>query len=196
MQFLKQQSYNIVRLIVFQVGISIFSLVITFAMNMALSNRPEALNPTLLAVSAFSLCFYLVLIYSMLWEQGTKDKIRIESGRMTEDKKYGFKIALFAAIPNFIIAFLLALGYLFCSIGPFGGLAIEELAGNLYTVIFFVAYFFEAMLQGFIINFATDSTRYVIVLIYFIAPVIPILISGLAYRFGLREKRLLFFFKK
>ena len=196
MQFLKQQSYNIVRLIVFQIGISIFSLVISFAMNMALSNREDALNPTLLGVSIFSICFYLVLIYTMLWEQGAKDKIRIESGRMAEDNKYGFKVALWAAIPNFVLAVLLGLGYLFCSIGPLGGLAIEELAGNLYTVTFFVSYFYESMLQGLILNFATDSTRYIIVLIYAIVPFIPILVSGLAYRLGLREKRLVFFLGK
>lgn len=189
MRFLKQHSYNIVKLIVFQIGISIFSLVVSNAMNMALKNN-AALDPALLGVSIFSICFYLALVYSMLWEQGTKDKIRIESGRMTADRQYGLKIAIFAAVPSFVIAVLVGIGYLFCSAGPFAGTALEDFGGGLYTVSFLVGTFYEAFLQGVLINVATEATRYMTFFVFAIAPALPILVAFFAYRLGLREKRL------
>ena len=189
MRFLKQHSYNIVKLIVFQIGISIFALVVSQAMNMALKNN-TALNPALLGVSIFSIGFYLTLVYSMLWEQGTKDKIRIESGRMVADRQYGLKIAIFAAIPSFLIAALVGIGYLFCSVGPFSGTAIEGFSTDFYAIFFFIGTFYEAFLQGVLINVATEATRYMTFFVFAIAPVLPILVAFFAYRLGLREKRL------
>ena len=80
MKIFKENSYDIVRLYINQLGIMIFSMLLYTAVG---SFENESLSTSLsVFVSIFSTCFYLALIYYMMWEIGAKDKIRIDGGRM------------------------------------------------------------------------------------------------------------------
>lgn len=58
------------------------------------------------------LILLLALPYSKLWLQGDKDSNAVHFGHMTEDKLRGLKVGLMAAIPSFIVYFILFLSKL------------------------------------------------------------------------------------
>ena len=84
MKIFKENSYDVVKLYVNQLGIMIFSMLLYTAVG-AFENEKLSLALSIF-VSVFSICFYLVLIYYAIWEIGAKDKIRIDGGRMEPSK--------------------------------------------------------------------------------------------------------------
>ena len=78
-----------------QFAISIFGnvLALTFAKNTALS----------VSVSAFAILFNLFLVYTTIWELGSKDKPAIDAGRAKTNSLTGLFIALGAYIPTYIL---------------------------------------------------------------------------------------------
>lgn len=102
MRFFKDNSYDIVKLYINQIGIAIFSTVLYTAVgSMGDAKLINALN---MAISIFSILFYFMLLYNVSWEYGAKDKIRIDAGRLRYDRAKGIKMSLFASIPNVIIS--------------------------------------------------------------------------------------------
>ena len=110
MQFLKRNSYDIVRLVLNQFALAVFGVVLTTAARMRADGGFDWLT---LVVSIFSTLFYLYILYATLLEMGGKHKVKIDSGSMAEDKHLGLKLMLFAQIPNFLILFLMLLGWVF-----------------------------------------------------------------------------------
>lgn len=104
MKFFKENSYDIVKLIINQIGIAIFSLVLYTAIGF-LEDAKLSLSIKI-ALSVFSTLFYFVLLYTAAWEFGAKDKIRVDSGKMASDPLKGAKLGLLANLPNVILAAL------------------------------------------------------------------------------------------
>ena len=74
MRFLKENMSTITKMIVNQLGMMIFGLVLSMATSQ---------NDTLfLLASVFSVCFYMFLVYTVGWELGAKDKVRLDGGRI------------------------------------------------------------------------------------------------------------------
>lgn len=68
-------------------------------------------NPTLLiTTSMLAIGMMLFIDYSMCWELGAKDKIRIDGGRLKPMPVKGMLIAIGANIPNLILALLIGIG--------------------------------------------------------------------------------------
>jgi FtsH-binding integral membrane protein len=101
MKFVKENSYDIVKLIINQIGITIFSLVLLFTANGA--NLPPVFKPLF---SVFSTLFYFALLYTVAWEFGAKDKIKIDSGRYSATKAKGLFLGLWANCVNIFLAIL------------------------------------------------------------------------------------------
>ena len=102
MRFFKDNSYDIVKLYINQIGIAIFSTVLYTAVgSMGEAKLISALN---MAISIFSILFYFMLIYNVSWEYGAKDKIRIDAGRLEYDRVKGVKMSLLASVPNAVIS--------------------------------------------------------------------------------------------
>ena len=59
--------------------------------------------PMSLFTSIFSIGFYMVIIYTSLWDIGAKDRLKVDGGRMGKDLFVGTKAALFANIPNIVL---------------------------------------------------------------------------------------------
>ena len=110
MNFLKKNSYSIVRMVLDQFGIMIFAIILTAA---ASSQNETARTGLMLAVSIYSTLFYMALLYILTWECGAKDRIRVDGGRERRDLLAGLKMSLLANIPNFLIVLLLVIGFLF-----------------------------------------------------------------------------------
>lgn len=192
--FLKTNSYEITKLFINQIGITIFALVLYTA---AGSIEDEALYSKIsVLLSVFAVAFYYALLYTAAWDFGAKDKIKIDSGKMTSSPYTGLKMALIANIPNFVIAFFAAL---------FVGLYIltGTEAFNTVFVVFnliirFICSMFLGIIQGifsFLKTSDTESKQFFVYyfwqsVAYFVVPIFTIMVTHIGYVFGLKNKRI------
>ena len=191
MKILKENSYDIVRLYVNQLGIMIFSMLLYTAVGSF--ENAELSNALSIFVSVFSTCFYLVLIYYAVWELGAKDKIRIDGGRLEQNNGKGLVMCLFANVPNFLLGILTVIL-----------LALFMLTGNdgiyaAFLIFNTVMRFHASMFLGFITAIvptglsagAIDYVEFLIEAILFtVLPIVSVAVTHLAYQLGLREKKL------
>ena len=193
MSFWKKNSYQIVRLFVIQTGIAIFSMVLSFAVATAFRERGD--TGPLLFVSVFSVLFYLFILYSVAWEIGGQDRIKLDAVHANRNGGKGFLLVLFAEAPNFLFIILMLIG------------GVVNLAGA--TVVgprIFVAgylpanYFLSTMYVGIIrpllamtgLSMETSSSYFFVAALLFLASTLPaITVSGFAYWMGLNEKRII-----
>ena len=124
--FWNRYSYNTVKLFINQFAISIFGAMLSFV---AVSIGNSVLT---IVLSAFSALFYLFLIYTLMWEVGATDKISVDVGKRPYRPFTGLYMALFANIPNFLVALI------FTAVHPFS--ASYEWAGNICGVLKGVAF--------------------------------------------------------
>ena len=198
MKFFKQNSYDIVKLFINQIGITIFSLFIYTAFGAIwfkdANNRSTEELLMLIGVSVFAMMFYFFLIYTATWDYGAKDKIRIDGGRMERDGLKGFKMGLFANVPMFVFAFISIVCrsvYMITDLDGFG------LAASIFHfIIQLIASMYDGILQASFNAFrgAADSPNSLYFLLqeigYFVLPFLAVLVAHLGYALGLREKKL------
>ena len=192
MRFIKENSYEIVRLMLFQFAMAVFGIVLIFATRMA---SDGAFSPLSLIASILSVALYMYILYATLQELGAKDKIRYEHNSEEVDKLRGLKLMFLAQIPNFVILFFMLLGYLL--VFAFGATAVGT---NIFGITNVLMYFFQSMYNG-IIGALVDSepTSYnclMSFLLYLFSVVPGILVCFGSYLMGLKDKTLLSVFKK
>lgn len=182
--FLKENSYNITRLFVYQFGMTVFGLSLSMAANT---------NYTLLLItSIFSAVFFLYLVYSSTWEIGAKDSIRIEAGRLLPRPALGLCISLCAGIPNYILLLLSLIGFIFGS----GSLGINaDWAIALFTISHMIFKLLNGMYIGIIeiicqaIEVPLMSWQNVIFCFLTIVPALTV--GGIGYYIGSKGKTIL-----
>ena len=194
MKVFKENSYDIVRLYINQLGIMIFSMLLYTAVG---SFDNEKISSALsIFVSIFSICFYLVLLYYVVWEIGAKDKIRIEGGRAEPCKYKGLVMGLFANVPNLILGLLTLL---FLSIFLGTG---NEVVNSVFLVFNLITRFHASMYLGFITavvpsGLSAGAIDYIELLVeavlFTLLPFISVAVTHLAYTLGSKEKKLLSF---
>lgn len=164
--FLEEHSYSVVKMFLNQFAISIFGTTLAFA-------TAKAENDTLLIISSvFSILFYMFLLYTMTWELGAKEKIRVEAGRGNANPLVGLYISITANIPNIILAILVTIGYIF---GHENGAFAFEWAGGMYGICRAIAMFLQGMYVGVLKNTGGNP-------IWLFVIVLPAMItSGLSY---------------
>ncbi|MCQ2432477.1 MAG: hypothetical protein MJ175_07735 [Clostridia bacterium] len=170
MQFLKENSYNIVKCLLNQIAMMLFGLMLALA---------AWQNQTLpLCASLFSVACYLFLAYQMFWELGGKDRIRVDGGRAQPALWKGFAVSAIANIPNLILGILL--------VATHNAAMSNETAGNIYAVCNFLARGVEAMYLGLIQLYSPYNP------IAFILIVFPVIVvAGAAYIIGHKNFRIL-----
>ncbi|MBE6609252.1 MAG: hypothetical protein E7634_01140 [Ruminococcaceae bacterium] len=179
-EFIRKNSELIVKLVVHQIGLTVFG----FLLNSCASvSGNENLG---IIFGLFSAAFYWFLIYILLWEIGTKDKIRIEAGRMKKDVFKGAKVALVAAIPNLVLTLISTVGYLAIdrSVMVDGKFTSPEWAANLYSIAQIIGIFINSMYTGIGEYFGITVMPYFL----FLATLPAILVTGLGYYLGTKEK--------
>lgn len=187
MTFFKKNLSLISKLFINQIGMTIFGIVLTMAVNMAAKGK----SVFLLCVSLFAVLFYLALIYSVMWEVGARDILRIESGKQEKVPFFALKASLFASVPNFFLALLMLLGFL---LGYVWDLSFGVL---LYGITHIFVGLFESMYAGcfsvILDTFAYDPfIEYLVATLLYIFSSLPmILVSVGAYELGKRNVYLL-----
>lgn len=173
LKFFKKNSYEISRFLVMQVGITIFAFVLTMAMKTIKSSA-------VLWVSIFSVCFYLFLVYSVAWEIGGKDKIRIDAGRQARTPLRGLFAMLYAQIPNLVLSALMMVG------GLIFLLSASPVGARIYGIGYFIAVLFDAMYFGIVdaIAIGFGKTYFAIGLIYLLSTLPALLTAWIGYYLG------------
>ena len=193
MKFFKENSYDIVRLFINQIGITIFSFFLYTAVGNFFSD-PETRSPIelliLIAISALATLFYFALIYTVCWDYGAKDKIRIEGKRMTLDKFKALKMALIANLINFILAILSAVFRGVYMLNGNEGLGLTS--STLHVILQFIASMYHGILQGICHPFIENDNLYYLgqEIGYAIIPLLMVLVAHIGYSFGLKDKKL------
>ena len=187
MKFLKENSYDIVRLYINQIGITIFSLVLYTSISFI---EDTSLNLQLkVALSVFASIFYFALLYTASWEYGAKDRIKIDSGRIKYMPFKGTLISLAANAPNFILAiFTIITMAIYLSAGIDG----FNTAFAIFNLLLrFTNSMFLGLLQG-IFSFITDvNTSHIWQSVgYLVMPLFSVLVTQIGYTFGEKNIRI------
>jgi hypothetical protein len=180
-RFFSEHSYDMVKMLLNQIVISIFGFSLVLA-------TMKAENVTLRNLSSvFSILFYLFLLYMMTWEIGYKDKIAVEQGRKARNPFRGLLISLCANSVNFLCAIFITLK------------AFLPNAGAL-TSIGDVCQALTVFLQGMYTGVLTNAVGGVILnkywFVYFLTPLPAMLICALAYQLGVHDVKHSAFFQK
>lgn len=178
--FLREHSYNAVKMFLNQFATAIFGFVLALASS-------KAQNLVLRNVtSGFAILFYLFLLYTMTWELGFHDKIAIDNGRKQYQPLTGFWIALFANAINFLLAIFIMLG----------SLTSVEVFGKIGGVCASIAVLIEGMYTGVLANHvAADTPLNSLWWVYFLLPIPALVTCLVAYILGVKDKKFTGLFK-
>lgn len=144
----------------------------------------SAKNDTLfLITSVFSVLFYLCLIYTLLWDCGARERIRVDSGRAKKSLFNGLKISFFANVPNIVLSLFVYIGTIFGSTSlPFKW----EWAGNLAGISKTLILLWESMYLGLVQLYMPNN-----IFAYSLIILPALLVSCIAYILGFNNFRLL-----
>ena len=170
--FWKQNSKTITKLWLYQFAAAFMGIILSFVSS-------NLSNVFTLVLSAVAILFYLFLSYSVMWEAGATEKIRIDGGRADYKPLKGLVISLFANIPNFLLALLIIIGFIFGNKnGPFA----MQWGGNLLVGAKFAALIWESMYNGIVMLYSPNNP------IIFVLMILPSLaVCSIGYFLGLRN---------
>jgi hypothetical protein len=179
--FWRENSGTVVKIFIHQIGLTVFGFLLNSA---ASASKSTAVT---VALGVFSALFYLALLYIMSWDNGAKDKIRIDSGRIKLDRFKGARTAILASVPNLILALLALIGFLCINksvLSPEGAYVTPKWAMLLYSVAQLLGIFLNSMYTGIAepINLASKPFY------LFIVCIPAIIVCGLGYFLGTKEK--------
>lgn len=172
-KFIKEYSYDAVKMFITQCAIAVFGLVLSLASGLAK-------NAYLMVITSIgSVLFYLFLLYTSVWEMGAKDKISVDYGHKAAMPLKGLYIALIANSLNIILAVLIALGKLISPLHDLGAVAQ------------FVNVFIQSMYSGLLsIHLWTGSPLHEYFFVFFLTPIPALWVCWLGYRLGSKNIRL------
>ena len=169
--FLKKHSYDIVKMLINQLAISIFGN----ALALATGETQQGLR---IATSVFSVLFYLFLIYVMMWDLGAKDGHHLEKKERGHTRLAGLYIGICASTLNFLFAIFIMLGTLIPAMGNIGGVAK------------LLALLFEGMYTGLLAITVGGTPLNNFWWLYFLLPLPLILTATVSYLAGVKEFKL------
>ncbi len=170
MDLYRKHGYQVVRLCLYQFGLTLFGLVVS----MATYSESNPRSPLFLGAGIFSAIFYLYLIYTLVYELGQKDGIRIEAGKRKYKPLTGFWLALAANSLNILLGILSFIGKTVFDIS--GALW----AGQLYGVVNAIAKFVQGMYVA-ILTLIMDASY-----ANLLTPIPGIIVCTLAYILGVK----------
>ena len=128
-----------------------------------------------------------MLVYTVSWDHGATERIRIDAGKSTLDKYRGAKIALLACVPNAILASVAIVASLLYAEGN----AWNSVLGLLLAILGLIEAMYLGAIQFISSAIANEENVYLINSIgYLIFPLIIVVASHLGYIFGDKNFRL------
>lgn len=192
MKFCKNNAQDIVRMLVYQFGMTIFSLVLYFAVGMVQDADPNDTSCIWeVLISVFATAFYFILVFLSAWETGARDRIKVDAGRESKVPFKGALIAGVANIPNFIVSIMGIIAYSF---------VLAEVGGNAVAAVSLLLLKYGASMYlgigiGLVTLFGLGTSSmisfFVQVLIFLGGAVLCCLVSAAGYGAGYRNLHLL-----
>ncbi|MCD7782316.1 MAG: hypothetical protein LUI15_00215 [Firmicutes bacterium] len=190
--FIKENGHLIWRLMLNQIGMTVFGLMMSMtgsAIDYALGEGDGTVSRTWnFWASVFSVVFYMFINYWAIKEEGQKDKIRVDAGRRERRVYKGVLVALCATSLNILLAIIMNI----CEpLASTSGLGIE-IAGDIYVIAKWIAILIQGMYWG-ILLVASGASSIIAVpsWMFFLTPVLTLLVAHIAYVLGLRDFSLL-----
>ena len=163
----KKNGYQVIRLSLYQFGMTLFGLVVAMATSSS--------DTLILWTGVFSALFYLYLVYSLVYELGQKDGIRIEAGKRKYNPLRGFWLALAANSLNILLGILSFVGKVVYDANA------AEWAGQMYGIANTVAKFIQGMYVGILKTFLMDVS-----FANLITPIPAIIVCTIGYILGVK----------
>ncbi len=177
MKFLKENSSIIARLIITHIGMAAFGAVLFLATNLHGDG-------VMLVTSIFSAVFYAVIVYTTMWEYGSKDKPAIDAGRLALKPSKGFLTAILAESVSFLLIAL----FFVCSVGK----ETSALAADIYGISYIILTLLDSCFTGIVIflrhKLESDA---IIALVYLLGSLLICVMSMFGYVAGTKELRIL-----
>ncbi len=185
--FLKENAPFIKRLLLNQFGLTIFGIMTVMtaaAIDNAMSGEGTVQRTCMFWVSVFTIVFYMFVDYAAIKEEGQRDKIRVDAGRIARDPWRGLKIALCASMPCFILGLL---SLIFGLLGAENGLALEW-AGSACGITKLIALVIQAMYWGvLLVSTGVATIAEIPAFCYLIIPLPAFVCVTVAYLAGLHD---------
>ncbi len=187
MRFFRENADSIVKLYINQIGVAIFSMFIYTAAG-AISVGGVTSLLIKVGISAFAVIFYFALLYTVMWEIGAKDKIRIEGGRNKEKKSKGILLGIYANMPNFVF---IGLALVLLGLYILTGAEVLSTVFWLLNVLFriFVSMYL-GMIQGLTDGLTGNTDLVLETVMYLVFSLASAIVIHFSYLMGLKEKRL------
>lgn len=189
MKLLKEQFYDILRLFINQIGIAIFSFMLYTAAGMVLEDTSSRMSINLV-ISIFSVLFYFVLIYTVTWEYGAKDRIRVDGGRLIADGFKGAKMGALANIPAMAAALLALLIGALMIVLPYDAVGVIRLIFDMIARFLSLSYLGSV---SFILQSLSDNQTlysYLQEALFVVMPILAIAVTQFGYTMGFKERKL------
>ena len=181
MRFIKENSYDVVKFFIYQIGLAVFSLTLAIPISTAIADegRDKIFQ---LGVSILAMIFYCILVYTVSWEHGATDRIRIDGGKATLDSFKGAKIAVLANLPNFILSAIAIVASILYSDGN----AWASVLGVLLAVLGLIESMYLGAVQFAVAGIANPSSAYYLAMSvgFFALPIIVVVASHIGYVLG------------
>ena len=193
MKLLKENSYEIVRLFINQVGITIFSLVLYTGLDFGMGK--DSSHTVRIWLSVFATVFYLILLYNAGWEYGSKDKIKIDAGKMGAVRGKGVIMAIVANSLNFLFAIIGVVSMAIYFATEAAWLYTVFSVANLFLRFFCAMYL--GIIQGIFSYLPANSNMdYFLETVGFgVMPLLAIAATQIGYLFGSKDIRIVNLFK-
>ncbi len=176
-KFIKEYSYDAVKMLVTQCAISLFGLVLVLAAGLAENDTLSLLS------SIGASLFYLFLLYTTVWEMGAKDSISVEYGHRLAMPLKGLYISAMANAINFVLAIGILLGLLLADVSFF-----STLGGICKAIDVFIQSMYAGILK---LQIAPGTPLNSLAFVYFLTPLPAMGISCLGYWLGTKNIRIL-----
>lgn len=168
--FFKENKSLILKCFLNQIGMTVFGLIVLITSSM--------INSVLFHVlGVVAILTYLFLLYTILWEKGAEDKIRIEAGRIKENKLYGLFISLWANCINILFAFIIVITSFFVT-------EYDSFINNFNGVFTILFRFLNAMFLSL-----TSSVEKTTSFIYILVLLLPVVVCWISYILGIKGYR-------
>ena len=170
----KKYSFIMVRLFVTQCVIGLFGNVL------ALFSASVKSTPVTIALSVFSMLFYFFLVYTTVWEVGSKEIPAIEAGRTKRSNLTGLWLGIGANIPNLVLATI----HVMCL--PFANSSklLSGICGISRIITLFIHGAYTSILSVIKVGESALNTQW---WSYFVICIPAILVSIAAYSLGSRD---------
>ena len=165
---IKQNTDMILKIMINQVGMDIFGLVLFMASSTAGHSNSGTGTILKIVTSVFAIGFYMVLLYTLSKDEGLKDQIRIESGRIKRDNFRFLKVSLIANAWNILLGIVMIISTILQSGAPEG---VETVAGTVGAIAIILKTFTEGMSIG-VLNAVFSMNAVVSLLIAFPAVIV------------------------